>query len=474
MSDGLIFCEITTSILMNMDIRSQIFTTTGLLILEWTDERLKWRPEEHNDMKEIIIEIKNLWRPEFAVINGAEKIYDEYNQFRAVVSYAGIVHWEPGGVFATMCSVNITFYPFDRQMCELKFGAWSYHTDKMNLTLPTTEVNLENYKENGEWEIEGSKAQRSEFSYTCCPGQKFSNTIYTIYLRRRHLFYVMNVIMPSIMTSILLLSIFFCTPAQKVQIGVVVLLSFRIFLLNVAGNIPKTSDNIPLLVVYLTCTLAITTMSMVLTVLVLNLYGIADRPVPPWMKKLFLVHLASFLGMFQTASTYKAQLLESSTATTNKSSVASTTTASSSKRTNGRKRNAQNKSHHQWGQNQEELDTLSVSLEDNGNQQQKQQWKNSPKKSFDHKRHPLPFTPLFQLQLLQHLVPTAFSEQAGKEELTEQAYAEVADAINYSREWIRLAEVFDRLFFWLFLAAIVLSTLALFLPLMFDLDAKRI
>ena len=49
------------------------------------------------------------------------------------------------------------------------------------------------------------------------------------------------------MTSVLLLSIFFCTPAQKVQIGVVVLLSFRIFLLNVAGNIPKTSDHVPLL-----------------------------------------------------------------------------------------------------------------------------------------------------------------------------------------------------------------------------------
>ena len=60
-------------------------------------------------------------------------------------------------------------------------------------------------------------------------------------------FGVINVIMPSLMTSVLLLSIFFCTPAQKVQIGVVVLLSFRIFLLNVAGNIPKTSDHVPLL-----------------------------------------------------------------------------------------------------------------------------------------------------------------------------------------------------------------------------------
>ena len=68
-----------------------------------------------------------------------------------------------------------------------------------------------------------------------------------LHIQRRYTFYVMNVILPSMVTSILLLSIFYCPPAQKVQIGVVVLLSFRIFLLNVTDSIPKTSDHIPLL-----------------------------------------------------------------------------------------------------------------------------------------------------------------------------------------------------------------------------------
>lgn len=27
----------------------------------------------------------------------AEKIYEEYNQFRAVISSRGLIHWEPGG-----------------------------------------------------------------------------------------------------------------------------------------------------------------------------------------------------------------------------------------------------------------------------------------------------------------------------------------------------------------------------------------
>ena len=37
---------------------------------EWQDERLVWNPEEHNNLTEVIIESRSLWRPEFAVING--------------------------------------------------------------------------------------------------------------------------------------------------------------------------------------------------------------------------------------------------------------------------------------------------------------------------------------------------------------------------------------------------------------------
>ena len=29
----------------------------------------------------------------------AEKIYGNYNQFRAVITHDGIVHWEPGGEY---------------------------------------------------------------------------------------------------------------------------------------------------------------------------------------------------------------------------------------------------------------------------------------------------------------------------------------------------------------------------------------
>ena len=92
-----------------------------------------------------------------------------------------------------------------------------------------------------------AQALRREFFFETRPAERFANVVFVIHLRRRYTFYIMNVILPSLMTSVLLLSVFFCTPAQKVQIGVVVLLSFRIFLLNVTDSIPRTSDHIPVL-----------------------------------------------------------------------------------------------------------------------------------------------------------------------------------------------------------------------------------
>ena len=46
--------------------------------------------------------------------------------------------------------------------------------------------------------------------------------------------------------------------------------------------------------IYLTCTMGITTLSMVLTVLVLNLHNIKDYPVPEWAYNVFLNYVPRY------------------------------------------------------------------------------------------------------------------------------------------------------------------------------------
>lgn len=44
-----------------------------------------------------------------------------------------------------MCEIDITYYPFDDQKCKLTFGAWTYHTGKMNMSNLAEKVNNDSY-----------------------------------------------------------------------------------------------------------------------------------------------------------------------------------------------------------------------------------------------------------------------------------------------------------------------------------------
>ncbi len=63
------------------------------------------------------------------------------------------------------------------------------------------------------------------------------------------MFYVLNIILPCVMLSVLQLMVFRVpSPAgEKVSLSITLLLSFTVFLLMVSDNMPQTSTSVPLL-----------------------------------------------------------------------------------------------------------------------------------------------------------------------------------------------------------------------------------
>ena len=68
-----------------------------------------------------------------------------------VVQSDGSCKWVPIGLFISSCTINIRWFPFDDQKCEMKFGSWSYDSGKLNLTLAQDEIDMTNYQTSGEW-----------------------------------------------------------------------------------------------------------------------------------------------------------------------------------------------------------------------------------------------------------------------------------------------------------------------------------
>ena len=57
----------------------------------------------------------------------ADEKFDGTYQTNVVVSHDGSCLYVPPGLFKSTCKIDITWFPFDDQNCEMKFGSWTYN-----------------------------------------------------------------------------------------------------------------------------------------------------------------------------------------------------------------------------------------------------------------------------------------------------------------------------------------------------------
>ena len=67
----------------------------------------------------------------FSFLSADEK-FDGTFQTNVVVSSDGKCLYVPPGIFKSTCKIDITWFPFDDQLCDLKFGSWTYSGWKVN------------------------------------------------------------------------------------------------------------------------------------------------------------------------------------------------------------------------------------------------------------------------------------------------------------------------------------------------------
>ena len=91
----------------------------------------------------------------FVTLRSAETIYDDMadRKFRAGVNHDGSVQWVPGGKFITSCQLDITYYPFDSQVCELDFVDWTYDGRFVMLVNGSDRITTSVFRTHGEWDV---------------------------------------------------------------------------------------------------------------------------------------------------------------------------------------------------------------------------------------------------------------------------------------------------------------------------------
>ncbi|XP_064652958.1 neuronal acetylcholine receptor subunit alpha-7-like isoform X5 [Lineus longissimus] len=226
---------LTLQQIIDVDEKNQIIHTNIWLNLMWNDYHLRWNPKNYGGIDKLRIPPGKLWRPDILMYNSADESFDGTFPVNMVVTHDGNTTYIPPGMFKSTCKIDITWFPFDDQFCDMKFGSWTHDGSKIDLQNQGDEGDTSTFIRNGEWDLR----------------------------------------------------------------GVTILLSLTVFLLLVAETMPPTSDAVPLIGMYFACIMIMCSLSVVFTVLVLNYHhrSADTHEMPEWVKKGICEWLAWILRM---------------------------------------------------------------------------------------------------------------------------------------------------------------------------------
>ncbi|XP_034622694.1 neuronal acetylcholine receptor subunit alpha-2 [Trachemys scripta elegans] len=286
--------------LIDVDEKNQMMTTNVWLKQEWSDYKLRWNPADFDNVTSIRVPSEMIWIPDIVLYNNADGEFAVTHMTKAHLFSNGKVKWVPPAIYKSSCSIDVTFFPFDQQNCKMKFGSWTYDKAKIDLESMERDVDLKDYWESGEWAIINAVGTYNTKKYDCCT-EIYPDITYCFIIRRLPLFYTINLIIPCLLISCLTVLVFYLPSdcGEKITLCISVLLSLTVFLLLITEIIPSTSLVIPLIGEYLLFTMIFVTLSIVITVFVLNVHhrSPSTHKMPRWVRAAFLDFIPRWLFM---------------------------------------------------------------------------------------------------------------------------------------------------------------------------------
>ncbi|XP_076439162.1 uncharacterized protein LOC143278035 [Babylonia areolata] len=315
---------LTLTQILDLDEKNQVLTTNVWLEATWYDQRLGWNSSDFGGIRSIRIPCDRIWLPDIVLYNSVDDYTSGYMPSLAMVYNDSKVFWGPVIRFRSSCKIDITYFPFDDQVCSLKLGSWAYNGFQVNVWNSSDTMDLSNLVDNGEWELVGVKVERNVVFYNCCD-EPFPDVTFFVHLRRRVKYYFMNIIIPCIILSFLCLAGFLLPPesGEKITLGLSVLLTITVFMLMVADKMPQTSESISVISIYLMVVLATSCLSVLSSVCVLSIHHQRGqpRPVPSWLRFLVFSVIARVVCV-STATSYRRSSASASASTSSSSACA--------------------------------------------------------------------------------------------------------------------------------------------------------
>ena len=292
--------------ILDFNLKQQILSTNVWVEQAWHDSRLEWDPNLYQGINMIHVPAENIWIPDIVLFNNADGNYELTLVAKAALYSNGSVVWKPPTMFRSTCEVDVEYFPFDIQTCYLRFGSWTYAGDELEIKHAGNKkkvdigIDLSQFYKNVEWDIIDVPAYYNEVYYECCQ-EPFPDVTFKIVIRRKMLFYLVNLILPVALMTFMTVSVFYLPSDsnEKVTLSISILTSLIVFFLLMLEIIPPTSLAVPLFGKYLLFTLVLVSLSACVSVYVLNIHHRSPsvHQMSPKMRQIFLKTLPRLLRL---------------------------------------------------------------------------------------------------------------------------------------------------------------------------------
>ena len=262
--------------LQDLDEKSQVLESAIILDTYWVDDWLSWDPNQYGGLSNFLYPQRFIWRPDIVIENSVESQVElGYPENKIRVDNSGLIHWKPSQVIRTGCDIDVTYYPFDTQTCNIIVSTWMSTIDDIDIDprAATEGLVLDKYSSSGTWELQSNTLE-------LLPNDSHGLTRiqFKLTLKRLRTYYVLNIILPVLFLSFTASLVFFlpADAGEKIGMGITVLLAYAVYLTIIADNMPQTSLQVSYLAVYLTLLLGLTALGVVLAVVVLHIHHKPD------------------------------------------------------------------------------------------------------------------------------------------------------------------------------------------------------
>ena len=226
----------------------QKMTSVGYFYITWTDPGLTWSASSYGDIENIYIPQNDIWKPDIVLQNGFKTFKEMGEDFNFVqVNKSGEVGWVPSQVFESRCSIDITFFPFDKQTCVLEFEIWSFQSKDVRINSSDGIAYGDYFQEHSSWKV-------LDLNYKIDNENFYESRVsFNIVIQRKPMYYVTNILLPVILLGSLIVVVF-AIPAEsgeKISYSITVLLAMSVFLSIISTILPKNSDDACILAIYL-------------------------------------------------------------------------------------------------------------------------------------------------------------------------------------------------------------------------------